>query len=321
MILNTLHRTFCVNNRTVLKSLSVTSVAEVRKISTSKKCYSTSDIVPEYSQFRAVDKLDIKNLYNFRKSRNYLMETGNYDNTSTRKLNISEFFDPETIQGIRCMDWSQLTSAEILRNFKFLSVNAFQKNEEITGEDYLKIISVVTAKCWKFSDHELHTLLKYLELWPSIEKVRNPNNPARNLFEQIDKEFDKRSRNWTVDKTLMYCDTVCRVFSFHSSFVSNSLNRITMNPSTLSHTNIVQIMYYLFIYGIPKSRVTQLEPYIEDHFDKFRAEELGVICLGYFRTQVHITSDTLLCKLMQKVIDNVDSVTSNEMGAFFKAIR
>ncbi|XP_033211557.1 FAST kinase domain-containing protein 5, mitochondrial-like isoform X2 [Belonocnema kinseyi] len=322
MMLNTLHRTFCVNNRTVMKSLSVTSVTEVRKISTYKKCYSTSYTVPEYNQFIAVDKLDIQNLYNFRKSRNYLMETGNYDHTSTRKLNISEFLHPETIQSIRQMDWSYLTSSEILRNFRLLSINAFQTtNEEITDEVYRAIVSVVTAKCWKFSDHELHTLLKYLELWSSIEKVRNPNNPARKLFEQIDKEFDKRSRNWTVDKTLMYCDTVCRVFSFHSSFVSNSLNRITMNPSTLSHTNIVQIMYYLFVYGIPKSRVMQLEPYIEDHFDKFKAEELGIICLGYFRTQVHITSDTLLCKLMQKVIDDVDSITSNEMGAFFKAIR
>ena len=319
MFLSTLHRKLCINNRIVLKRLLVAS--ETRKIPYSEKYYSILDTVPEYIQRTNVDKLDSRRLSLFRKMRDFLVINGNYDNTTTEKLDFYEFLDPEIIRSIKCMDWSLLKSIEILKNFRLLSLNALHKNEQITGEEYREIVSVITAKCWKFSDHELHTLLKCLEMWSNTQHIRHPRNPVCKLLEQIDKEFDKRSGNWTPDKTLLYCDTVCRIFIFHSSFVQNSLNRLTANPSALSYKNIVQLMYYLLLYGIQKSRVRQLEPYIQDYFDKFTIEELGIICLGYFRTQVHITSDVLLCKLMQKVIDNVDIINDNEMGAFFKTIR
>ena len=319
MFLNTLRRTLC-TDRILLRRLAVTSVVKSNNVFISP-IFNVSE-KNSSKVFRVKNKkLTVERIHYFKKFKDLLAKNEKYKNEVAKTMNTDEFINPVEIERIKSMNWSSLSNAECIKLFKLLSENESLNDVYGINDQEMKIFSALIGKCWEFSDENVLILLRCLEQWSKINSIKIQLHPVYLLLEKIDHELVKRSDNWTVDKTLEYCDCIVTTFPFYSKFMRKSLYKFTDDVSNLSITNMVKIMGYLFVYSLPESRIMKLQPYFQQNFDKLSIEEITVICNGFFGQQICITSEQLLYDIIQKVIDNIDSINDICLSTCLKTIR
>lgn len=271
-----------------------------------KNCHDFQDV--KYDKFKI-----------YKAMREIMVATGKYDTLTSLTIIHHELDDLKLINKIKSEKWTLFPSSECLEKFSILSSYAVKSCQDLSNDDYNHVVSTLTSKVCRFSDDELLTLLRYLEVWPNIYEIRTSS--VRNLLKEIDNELIKRSKFWPNKKIMLYCDIIYQLFNFYSGFISISLKKLTLKCSMLSSTDIVRIMYFLFIYSLPKYEVDKLESSIQHYFDSFEIPELQIICLGFFMTEVKIYNKVLFQQFLKKVINNVNDFSDNNLSAFLKVFR
>lgn len=323
MCLNLLYRTLYFNNINILKHSYISCYNETKPFYTYQRNKSTySSVAFNSKQYSDFEDINYDNLKGYKALRRKMIETGKY-NTFTQKgiynKNEKKSVDFKLIDVIKRESWEQYSISECVEKFQILSNNALINNDILFKEIYIHIILTLISKIVNFSDNELFTLLKCLELWPKISDTRN--SIVRNLLITIDNELIKRSKLWSNKKTMMYCGTVCNLCNFYSNFVTISLQKLTSDCSKLSSKEIIHIMCILYVYSLPKEKFLHLEYCVNNYFNNYEISELQIICLAFFTSQMEITNKDLIKKFLRKFINNVNYFSDNDLSAFCKLFR
>lgn len=61
-----------------------------------------------------------------------------------------------------------------------------------------------------------------------------------------------------------------------------------------------------------------IEHEICSSYDEFTVKELGILCLGFFKTQTPIRDQGLVKKLYDSVISEIANINSMNLAAFLK---
>lgn len=313
MCLNKLYRTLYFNNTSVFNRFYASFL---NKNIFQKECANSSAV---FNDEQCSDLRNIKSdkLRLFNALRQNMIATGKY--TISEGIHNCKLADLKLIKDIKLETWTKLSISDSIKKFTILSNYAMKNNYNLSSDDYSHVILTLKRNLVRFSDDELMTLLRCLKVWPNISDIRTLN--VRNLLKTIDSELIERSKLWSNKKTLLYCDIICKFYNFYSNFVTISLTKLTSECSKLNSTEIVHIMCILFIYSLPKVKLSQLEYYIEKYFDLFEIAELQIICLGFFISQAGIDNKILLQHFLRKIIYNVNDFSDNDLSAFLKLLR
>lgn len=69
---------------------------------------------------------------------------------------------------------------------------------------------------------------------------------------------------------------------------------------------------------IPSLPMFDIEHELNLYFDEFTIKELGIIALGFFKTQTPIRNLELIDKIYTAVLSNINNINSIELAAFLK---
>ncbi|NP_001135929.1 FAST kinase domains 5-like [Nasonia vitripennis] len=212
--------------------------------------------------------------------------------------------------------WISMKNEEILKNFELLTYYASQNSESLKLPKYSGIVEVITNRLSSFSDQELQHLLKCLGLWD-----KRPSDPAlRNFWQALDAECVRRLANWSIDEIFLMNDlwfkSRCPRFS---NFITKSLTQV--NTYKMTPTNLVQYAYLLKINNKVLLDLSSFEHNVEKCIHQLSIEELGVISMAFFKYEAIIKSKYLLITLMQKLQQNLHTVSDISLSAILKILR
>ncbi|XP_050533494.1 uncharacterized protein LOC126901202 [Daktulosphaira vitifoliae] len=236
-----------------------------------------------------------------------------------------------------CKDWPSVTDEEFN---KLITQNYQSKSVDEICEDFFKISIFVSGKQFSFldqlfdpireqlisvasqlSDDQLLKCLKLLSLW----NVKIAKDPVYFKFwSALDKQCIERFRKWSLNKTLLYMDHwyMARMARM-SNFVWMAVRKLARKPSRLTPKQLVQMMFYAntsrkFTQSLP---MFDIEHELNSYFDDFTIKELGIIALGFFKTQTPIRNLELIDKIYSAVLSNFNNINSIELAAFLKIFR
>lgn len=99
-----------------------------------------------------------------------------------------------------------------------------------------------------------------------------------------------------------------------------SIKSINLIYFRLTPKQLVQTMFYAninrrFLLKLP---MYDIEHEIFSHYDEFTVKELGILSLGFFKTQTPIRNQELVKKLYGSVISEISNINSLNLAAFLK---
>lgn len=72
---------------------------------------------------------------------------------------------------------------------------------------------------------------------------------------------------------------------------------------------------------LPILPLYDIEQEICAYYDDYNINELGIVCLGFFKSQTPIRNQQLIGKLFNSVIKNISNINSIELAAFLKVLK
>jgi hypothetical protein len=106
-------------------------------------------------------------------------------------------------------------------------------------------------------------------------------------------------------------------FSQTFSVLDDIFNRLA--PKT---DDVTMLMLFIFVHGsAPSMLFHNIEQHLLQHLDVFDINDLGVICAGFFRGNARMSSQDLIDKMAEKLLQEIDNVDAYLLLDFLKLFR
>lgn len=217
---------------------------------------------------------------------------------------------------------STISPSELLEIFKAISYHAKINSEKLDNK-HDRILELVDQHVGNYTHRELWLLMRILAMWYPIDKeLKTPS--LLKLENHLDNETIARlnTKDLMIDEILMTCDLWYQLRqSRYSKFVGQAVKNLGKKPQKLSPHNYIHYMFLLNIARKPAINMYELEYHLELIIKEFNVNELGVIALGFFKTETRIRNPAILRHMIQSCIDNIDTVGDYIICAFMKLSR
>ncbi|XP_058788707.1 uncharacterized protein LOC131662795 isoform X2 [Phymastichus coffea] len=238
-----------------------------------------------------------------------------YSNCISPKLTVTEDVKIDSVDNLLDKQWISMHNTEILQNFKLLSYYAHQNCEDINHPKYQGVFDILAEKCSKFNKEEMVQFLSLLQFWNTNGLHQN------NLFKPLDKACVDNLPNLTIEQVFLICDYIYKlnIVTF-SSFIYHAMRKL--NPKDMTPANLVQYAFLMKVKGpVSMINMQKFEFCIEKNIDNFSVEELGIICMSFFKYQTAIKSTTLFSKILKKLIADIENVSDITLSSILKILR
>ncbi|KAL3866907.1 hypothetical protein ACJMK2_044157 [Sinanodonta woodiana] len=148
------------------------------------------------------------------------------------------------------------------------------------------------------------------------------------LFSTIIKdEYLKRFQDWDIAQCLLAAHFLTIPLGKHNKTVSREwqlalFSKIEQNLSSLEPQELVLTSFYATFAGmLPSGMASNICDNLNLYWDKFSLDEVGVICLGFFRVKVPYVSQSLLCKIADSLKKEIVKANSFPVSSIFKCLR
>lgn len=71
---------------------------------------------------------------------------------------------------------------------------------------------------------------------------------------------------------------------------------------------------------LPTLPLYDIEQEISAYYNDYNIKELGIVSLGFFKSQTPIRNQQLIKKMYESVIKNISNISSIELAAFLKVL-
>ncbi|KAL8591246.1 hypothetical protein ACOMHN_017570 [Nucella lapillus] len=153
----------------------------------------------------------------------------------------------------------------------------------------------------------------------------NPKETDKKVhLENVENLLTKRLYDLTLHEALQ----ACHGFYLHEHrfyrFLSHTLSIVDerFHDLTPSESEITRLLFYVFIQGsAPSMLLHKVEEYLLKNLDRFHINDLGIICIGFFRANSRLSSQDLLDAVAGKLLADLNSLEPFLLLDFVKTLR
>ncbi|XP_034951563.1 FAST kinase domain-containing protein 5, mitochondrial [Chelonus insularis] len=221
-------------------------------------------------------------------------------------------------------NYEDTCSKEILDDFKTLSLYPKRENLLITDKKFEKILLILKTYVQSYTNEEMKDIFRCLELWQTTHRIKfDKNNPIPyfQLLMELDNDCFLRLNDFKNEDYLTLCDLFWRIRYLKAAFIKKAVKKLGRQVKQLKPEHYLQ---YLFIINVSRrafKNMYELEYALELFIPAYSAEELGVICMGFFKTETRLYNPSLRIKIIRKFIEEIDSVRDIAICTLFKIVR
>lgn len=217
-------------------------------------------------------------------------------------------------------DWSQKSPSELFETFDKLAVYCSEHNICISNKMFDNFIDCLTDSFKFANDKELESLFYSMNKWPDPESIRTRNYIE--VWVALDDVCINRMIKWSYEEllsfiALFYMLNVTR----YSDFCTKSLNKCASRAKHLSPGQVVQTLFFIGITRRAPFDMHNLEIHLHNIYPQFAIDDLGIMCMGFFKSKTPIRDMDLILKIINTVIENAKSIHEVSLAALLKQIR
>lgn len=217
-------------------------------------------------------------------------------------------------------DLSRVTFEEVFDTFNALAHYCIRTNTCISDSRFEQFCQFFCEQTHKLSDEQLLSALRLLSQLPTEASVREPN--YMHLWNNLDLECCRRVERWSNDELLLVCDAwytlnLARV----CEFVWEALRKLGRKLRRMQSEQLVQAMFYCNVLRRPVFEMFDFEVNLARFVDTMTLQELGVMSMGFFKTQTPIRNPELLDHLYKRLIAEIQTVDDITLVAILKVLR
>ncbi|CAI5655944.1 FAST kinase domain-containing protein 5, mitochondrial [Oreochromis aureus] len=169
-------------------------------------------------------------------------------------------------------------------------------------------------------EHLRHfTQLQLLEVLQSFVWLGMPS--AHAILELYETELSRRSSQMTLHQLILAADLWRCIGKQAPQFLLHLYDSVRLHLGQLGVPEVVQLLYIL---GegrqCPKDLIRPLEQLLMNYLPQLRPEEVGVICLGLFKSQTSI-SESAVTRIVDKALSFVKKMSDFAMVNVLKYLR
>ncbi|XP_065365157.1 FAST kinase domain-containing protein 5, mitochondrial [Calliphora vicina] len=213
-----------------------------------------------------------------------------------------------------------LSVNQLFDSFKFLCCYCQQSNTLISQNQFTKFVSLYCDKIHLLSDEQLKDSLRLLAVLPQEPSVRSENFVQ--LWNTLDIECCRRIENWKTNELLLISDAWYKLnLARICDFVWEALRKLGRKVLKMQPSQLVQTMFLCNVMRRTVFDMFDFEVNLAKCAKEMSLAELGVMSMGFFKTQTQIRNTELLSYLYQRLMDELHTVDDITFVAILKVLR
>ncbi|XP_061393204.1 FAST kinase domain-containing protein 5, mitochondrial-like [Musca vetustissima] len=220
---------------------------------------------------------------------------------------------------VKCLPENASTS-EVFAQFQRVCEYCHNTNSLISNNAFTAFVQQFCDRIHLLSDEELRGSLKALTLLPQEENVRVQNFVE--LWNILDIECCRRIEKWSTDELLLVCDAwyslnLARI----CEYVWEALRKLGRKVIKMQPSQLVQTMFFCNIMRRTVFDMFDFEVNLAKCAKDMTLGELGVMSMGFFKTQTPIRNPELINYIYERLMQELDTVDEITFVAILKALR
>lgn len=196
---------------------------------------------------------------------------------------------------------------QMFENFKHVCCYCRQANVLISEPHFADFTKQFCDIIHLLNDDQLRDSLSLLALLPQETSVRSPN--FIELWNTLDVECCRRIEKWKTNELLLICDAWYKLnLARICEFVWEALRKLGRKVIKMEPNQLVQTMFLCNIMRRPVFDMFDFEVNLAKCAHEMTLAELGVMSMGFFKTQTPIRNQELIGYLYRRVIDELQTV-------------
>ncbi|XP_023307598.2 FAST kinase domain-containing protein 5, mitochondrial [Lucilia cuprina] len=209
---------------------------------------------------------------------------------------------------------------QLFDSFKFLCCYCQQSNTLISQPQFNSFVSLYCDKIHLLSDEQLKDSLRLLAVLPPEQSVRSANFVE--LWNTLDIECCRRIEIWKTDDLLLVCDAWYKLnLARICEFVWEALRKLGRKVLKMPPNQLVQTMFLCNIMRRSVFDMFDFEVNLAKCANEMSMAELGVMSMGFFKTQTPIRNQELLKYMYQRLMDELHTVDDITFVSILKILR
>ncbi|KAL9883815.1 FAST kinase domain-containing protein 5, mitochondrial isoform 1-T1 [Glossina fuscipes fuscipes] len=208
----------------------------------------------------------------------------------------------------------------LFENFKAVAFYCKATNSTISEQRFNAFINRYCEGVSLLSDEQLLESLRLLLVLPKEESVRADN--FIELWNALDVECCRRIENWDTNELLLVCDAWYKLdLARICDFVKEALRKMGRKVRKMTASQLVQTMFLCNVMRCSLYEMMDFEVNLAHYVQNMSLDELGVMSMGFFKTQTRLRNPELLDNLYKRLINELDTAKDITLVAILKILR
>lgn len=243
-------------------------------------------------------------------------------------IQFVQTFEPLIKNVIECkqienFEWdvnsSGKSTEELVNAFEALSHHCGHTETRMSDDRFDVFIEQLVRSLQDLSDDQLIKVLTDLERFPQAETTYSKN--FHELWQRLDEVCVDRVKGWNQQMLLKMCNLWMKIhLSKIGKFSEKALTKVCRRIDRLSPKDLVEAMFYV---TICRSVVVMadVESRFFQIFDRLNINEIGIMCLAFFKTEKRVRMFELIDKIYNKTIKDIDKIQDITLVNILKTLR
>ncbi|XP_064555680.1 FAST kinase domain-containing protein 5, mitochondrial [Drosophila montana] len=209
---------------------------------------------------------------------------------------------------------------ELYANLLALIQHCAHTGTQISEKGFTDFIGVLCDELHKFSDEQLMGVLRGLQQLPTPASTKVAN--YMELWNTLDIECCRRIERWSSAQLLLVSDAWYQLgLARIGEFVWQALRKLGRKIRKMPPAQLVQSMFLCNLLRRPVFEMFDFEQNLAQCVHQMTLQELGIMAMGFFKTQTPIRNPELLQQLYTRLEAQLDSVEDITLVALLKVLR
>ncbi|KAG5684956.1 hypothetical protein PVAND_014162 [Polypedilum vanderplanki] len=216
-------------------------------------------------------------------------------------------------------NYNDKTPSEIVDIFKELSYHGLKMEKRVMDPEFEPIIKAVIENIKKMTDEEIVQILVDLTRFHGTP----PGEPKYYEFwSQIDDNCWDRYRTWKWPMLLKVMNVFYKLgINRSSKYCHKALIKLSRKIDLLPPRILVEMMFYQSVIRHKDVPMFDVEVRLNQVIDDLTVDEIGIVCLSFFKTETKIRDQNILIKIYKRVIEEISEIKEITLVNFLKTFR
>lgn len=213
------------------------------------------------------------------------------------------------------------SSSKELSEFAEVTYKALPNGLNLENRQFTPLINNIARVLPNVTDDDVINFLHYLCLWSPSPKSYSPN--FKLLWNSLDDQCVQRFKSWDLNRKLRVADYwFCLRLNRISQYNQNLISSMLQNLDSLSDSNVVQLMFLVNLQRkVPEKYMRPLENKLLTIIKSSTIEEIGVICLGFFKTENKVRDVRIIKAIITRYCREVKKIEPLTVNAILKFLK